>query len=71
MIYQSRAGCMVSCDERDAATYYYANGFKRDFAAKVPLGPLPRALRSSNNRSGRKPCFFLDVPVRDEALRQL
>jgi len=48
MIYQSGAGCMASCDERDAATYCYANGFKRGFAAKVPLSPLPRALRSSN-----------------------
>jgi len=41
MIYQSGAGCMGSCDERDAATYHHANGFKRGFAARSTFEPAP------------------------------
>jgi hypothetical protein len=32
---------------------------------------LPRALRSLDIRSGRKPCFFLDLVIQGRALPQL
>jgi hypothetical protein len=65
------AGRTAACGEHDAANWRYADGVDRGFSVKLRLSSLPRALGSPQNRSGRKPCFFLDVRVRDGASRQL